>query len=81
MSNYTASSPTIEFEKYSKMSFVTVYGDRWEAKQKIEQLFKKRDVLWYSDIAEILGLDLELIVDICRELIEEGKIEDATKTD
>ena len=53
---------------------ITVYGDRWEAKRKIEGLFKKGKLLWYSDIAEILGLDLKLVVDICKELVEEGKI-------
>lgn len=79
MSNHTASSPAIEVDERDS---ITVYGDRWEAKQKIERLFKERKELWYSDIAEILGLDLKLIVDICRELVEEGKIEiDATKAD
>ena len=61
---------------------ITVSGNRWESKQKIEQLFKKGKPLWYSDIAETLGLSLELVVDLCKELELEGKIEiDASKTD
>jgi len=79
MSNYIASSPVIEVDGRDS---ITVYGNRWEAKQKIERLFKKGKTLWYSDIAEILGLNLKLVVKICRELVEEGKIEvDATKAD
>ena len=71
MSNYTASSPTLES---GEGDYITVYGDRWEAKQKIERLFEKGKTLWYSDIAELLGLDLGLVVDICKELELEGKI-------
>ena len=78
MSNYTASGPVIESVEGN---YITVFGNKWESKQKIERLFKKCKTLWYSDIAETLGLDLELVVDICEELIEEGKIKDATKTD
>lgn len=49
------------------------------AKQEVEELFSssKKD-LYYSDIMEKLGLDLELVVEICKELIKEGKIEDIT---
>ena len=58
---------------------ITVSGNRWESKQKIERLFREGKALWYSDIAEILELDLKIVVDICRGLIKEGKIEDASK--
>ena len=43
-------------------------------KDKIEQLFKSSDILYYSDVAEKLGLDLEVVVNICQELMREGKI-------
>jgi hypothetical protein len=46
-----------------------------QAKQEIQQLFSSGRTLYYSDIAEELRLDLELVVDICRELQEEGEIE------
>lgn len=41
---------------------------REQAKQEIQQLFSSGRTLYYSDIAEELSLDLELVVDICREL-------------
>ena len=72
MRNNTASSPTIE---YDERDSVTVYGDMWEAKQKIAQLFREKVELNYLDIMRILRLDLKLVVDICQELVEEGKIE------
>lgn len=43
-------------------------------KDKIEQLFASGRVFCYSDIAWELGLDLEVVVNICNELMEEGKI-------
>lgn len=47
-----------------------------EAKQKIKELFDSTsEPLYYSDIAEKLQLDLEMVVRICQELIEEGEIE------
>lgn len=45
-----------------------------ENKQKIMTLFETGDTLYYSDIAEMLGIDLEKIVSLCQELITEGKI-------
>ena len=47
---------------------------REQAKQEIQQLFSSGRTLYYSDIAEELGLDLELTVDICRELQESKEI-------
>jgi hypothetical protein len=47
---------------------------REEAKSEIEQLFRKSNILYYSDIAEKLRIDLELVVDICEELVKEGKV-------
>lgn len=47
------------------------------AKQEIEELFSStKGNLYYSDIMEKLGLDLELVVEICKELMKEGKIKD-----
>lgn len=45
-----------------------------EAKKEIRKLFSEGQILYYSDIAEKLGLDLQLVVDICNELQKEGKI-------
>jgi len=45
-----------------------------EAKEEIRQLFLNGRTLYYSDIAEELGLDLKLVVDICHELQESGEI-------
>lgn len=48
--------------------------DRKQAMKEIEDLFKTGQTLYYSDIAERLGLDLELVVDICNELEDKGII-------
>lgn len=48
--------------------------DRDQALKEIKALFKKGETLYYSDIAEKLGLDLELVVDICNELEDKGII-------
>ena len=47
---------------------------REQAKQEIQELFSNGRTLYYSDIAEELRLDLELVVDICRELQGSGEI-------
>ena len=47
---------------------------REQAEQEIQQLFSSGRTLYYSDIAEELRLDLELVVDICRELEENGEV-------
>ena len=49
---------------------------REQVKAEIEELFQAtdREHLFYSDIAEILLIDLELVVGVCDELIREGKI-------
>lgn len=44
------------------------------AKQEILDLFQQSKPLFYSDIAETLRLDLEMVVEICEELIAEGQI-------
>lgn len=47
---------------------------REEAKTEIERLFAEGKTLYYSDIAKELRLDLELVVDICEELVKEEKV-------
>jgi len=47
---------------------------REQAKQEIQQLFSSGRTLYYSDIAEELSLDLELVVDICQELQDSGEV-------
>ena len=47
---------------------------REEAKKEIRQLFLTGRTLYYSDIAEELELDLELVVGICREFQENKEI-------
>ena len=74
MNSYTVDSPVVECNTSEEESF-TVWGDRWENKEKIRRLFEERKESDYWDIMQILGLDLELIVEICEELEEEGKIE------
>jgi len=47
---------------------------RDEAKGEIKYLFSEGHTLYYSDVATKLRLDLELVVEICNELINEGEI-------
>jgi len=46
-----------------------------EAEKEILKLFSGGQVLYYSDIAEKLRLDLESVVEICNELQSKGEIE------
>ena len=48
---------------------------REEAKEDILGLFHQEQILYYSDIAEQLGLDLKLVVEICNELQSKGEIQ------
>ena len=49
---------------------------REQAKAEIEALLRNTtDSLYYFDIMKRLGLDLELVVSVCNELVNEGKIE------
>ena len=45
-----------------------------EAEKEIRSLFSQGKTLYYSDIAERLGLDLQLVVEICNELQTRGEI-------
>ena len=45
-----------------------------EAKREIIDLFATEETLYYSDISERLCIDLEKVVEICRELKAEGAI-------
>ena len=48
---------------------------REEAEKDIRNLFSKGEILYYSDIAERLRLDLQLVVEICNELQSKGEVE------
>ena len=49
---------------------------REQAKAEIAELFEQNteETLYYSDIQDRLGLDLEMIVEICQELLDEEVI-------
>ncbi len=53
---------------------------RQEAIKEIRNLFSKGQTLYYSDIAEELGLELQLVVEICEELKNNGEIETGDNT-
>jgi len=45
------------------------------AKREIEALFGSGETLYYSDFVQRLGLDIVLVVELCKELEQEGRIE------
>lgn len=45
-----------------------------EARSEIIDLFATGETLYYSDISERLRIDLEMVVDICQELQQQGVI-------
>jgi hypothetical protein len=47
---------------------------REDAKAEIAALFERGETLYFSDIVEQLSIDLEMVVDICKELEDEGVI-------
>ena len=51
-----------------------------EARDEIIDLFATGEILYYSDIAFRLQLDLEMVVDICHQLKEDGLIHLADHT-
>lgn len=60
----------------AKRELVPLRGvSREQAKTAIEELFNNTtDTLYYSDITEQLEIDLGVVISICDELLEEGKI-------
>jgi hypothetical protein len=66
-----------EIKKRMPEEKVVVLRDitRDEAKREINSLFSSGRTLYYSDIAEELGLDLRIVVGLCQELEDEGKVE------
>ena len=50
---------------------------REQAKEEIMKLLDESDKLYYSDIAEMLRLDLKEVVEIIEELEAEGKVGEA----
>jgi hypothetical protein len=49
---------------------------RDQAKIEIRALFDQGQPIFYSDIVELLGIDLPLVVEICDELMAAGEIRD-----
>ena len=47
---------------------------REQAKQEIRELFASGETLYYSDIVQRLGLDIALVIDLCKELEAEGEV-------
>jgi hypothetical protein len=68
ISNIEASSPSEKVVLLREIS-------KEEAKREIIKLFYKGQTLYYSDIAEELGLNLQLVVEICNELQNRGEVE------
>ncbi len=48
-----------------------------QAKNEILELFSEDKVLHYDELAETLRLDLRFVVEVCNELVSEGKIGEA----
>jgi len=46
-----------------------------QARAEIMELFQSGGPLYYSDIVQRLGIDIEDVIEICRELEDEGRIE------
>lgn len=46
-----------------------------QAEEEISKLFVEGGALYYSDIAQKLRLDLELVVEVCSELLKKGEIQ------
>jgi len=59
---------------YIKIKVIEEANKYKEAKGAIQELFSDGKIYYYSDIAKILQLDLELVVNICDEFEEEGLI-------
>jgi CheY-like chemotaxis protein len=66
----------VQLEKEASRPRVVVIREipRAQAKEEIRQLFHERGTLDYEDIIDELQLDLELTVELCNELIQEGEI-------
>jgi len=48
---------------------------RDDAKGEILDLFRTGRTLYYSDIVQELGIDIDLVVELCEELESEGRVE------
>jgi hypothetical protein len=48
-----------------------------EAKQEILDYYQSHDTVFPSDVASDLGLDLKMTIQIVKELVHEGKLEEA----
>jgi len=66
---------TMEASLTSKKVIILREISKKDAEKEICKLFSEGKVLYYSDIAENLGLDLKMVVDICDKLQKRGVIE------
>jgi len=67
LSQLEATAPSVKLVVLREVS-------REQAKNEIRQLFRSAETLDYEEIVEKLQIDLELVVDICDELMEAGEI-------
>ena len=68
----------LEESTLSAQTIVLREMDREQAVEEIKGLFASGEVLYYSEIVERLGIDLEVVVNICDELMADGQIGEAT---
>ena len=68
----TLPPPRVKF--MSRRMIVLRDVTREELKNEIRNLFSNGQTLYFSDIAEQLRVDLKSVVDVCRELQENGEI-------
>lgn len=66
----------IELEKRVPQEDIIILRDisKEQARSEIRNLFQSGRTLYYSDIADELCLDLELVVNVCNELLESKEI-------
>lgn len=60
----------------AKVVYVREFS-RKEAKQRITDYLKTRPSAYVSDIADGLGMDIELAFSVAKELMEKGKVDRA----
>ena len=73
--NFLSYIPIITLHNYIKEKVVILKDmTKEEATREIKRVFATGRTLYYSDIAEELGLSLKTVVEICRELQSDGEI-------
>ncbi len=64
----------LEASRYEEKIIVLREISTEDATKEIKKLFASGKTMYYSDIAQELGLDLKMVVDICNRLQEQGEI-------